>query len=281
MSNELYNKNLIAQTESLCEKYDIKPAHSKGQNFLVCEEIYDKIISVAQIKSDDEILEVGPGLGFLTFKLAQIAKKIIAVELDDQLSLLLHAQIREQGITNIEVVNQDIFNFLQQGLDIPDKIVANLPYNITSFFLRQVFSLKNKPRKIVLLLQKEVVERICAKPPEMNLLALSVQVYAEARQLFTVPKECFWPEPQVESAVIEINLREQPFFQDSAQEKQFFRLARIGFAQKRKMLKNNLANGLHCTAKEAEDIIEKSGLKLNVRAQDLDLKNWRILADLV
>jgi len=266
---------LLSKTREICNIFDIKPSRSKGQNFLIEEKVYDDIIEASNLNKDDVVLEVGPGLGFLTAKLAKKVKKVIAVELDDKLADMLQMAINSQDIDNVEIINQDILQARLEQLDEGDyKIVANLPYNITSIFLRTFLSKKNKPSKIVLMLQKEVVERIIAKAPKMSLLSVSVQFYAQARMVREVPATAFWPQPKVDSAVIDISPHEEVAIED---EKLFFRLAKVGFSAKRKMLKNNLASGLKIDAKIIENALEKSNLSLSVRAENLSLKNWETL----
>ncbi|MCK5211736.1 ribosomal RNA small subunit methyltransferase A, partial [Candidatus Parcubacteria bacterium] len=210
--------DLLKKTQEICEYYNIKPARSRGQNFLIRENIYDKIVEIADLNKDDVVLEVGPGLGFLTERLAKKAKKVIAVELDDKLVNILEERMKEQEIENVEVVNEDIlkiiFNFqfsIFKQFSISNfqlfkkyKVVANLPYNITAKFLRLILSRPDKPESMTLMLQKEVAERIVAGPGKMSKLAVSVQFYASAKIIDYVGKENFWPEPKVDSAIIKI-----------------------------------------------------------------------------
>ena len=280
--------DLLNRTKELCKLYNITPARTKGQNFLIKEEVYDKIIEAAELKKDDVVLEVGPGLGFLTAKLASRAKKVIAVELDDKLAKILRTGLATQGIKNVEVVNKDvlkfsIFNFqfskapLIKGVG-GFKVVANLPYNITSVFLRKFLSSEYKPSLMVLMLQKEVAERITSKPGEMSLLAVSIQFYAKPEIIQIVPKENFWPKPEVDSAIVKIEIKKgvgHPIgCPTPLNEKEFFRLVKIGFSARRKMLKNNLANGYHIPPEEAEKWLKKAGFDLKIRAQELSVGNW-------
>jgi len=289
--------DLLKKTQELCRLYEIKPARSKGQNFLIREEIYDQIIAAADLNTDDVVLEVGPGLGFLTSKLAKIVKKVIAVELDDRLAEVLRIGLLAQGIKNVEVVNQNILDFTcpnrfanrsGRGLPILDstsprpspskgegevfyKIVANLPYNISSVFLRKFLSSEHKPESMVLMLQKEVAERICAGPGRMSLLAVSVQFYAEPEIVQLVDANCFWPEPAVDSAIIKLTINKQ---QLTINEKDFFRLVKIGFSARRKMLKNNLAAGYRIDQKSIAEKIKMAGLSENCRPQELSVDEW-------
>ncbi len=273
--------DLLAKTREICRIFEIKPAHSKGQNFLINEKIYDDIVKAADLQPDDVILEIGPGLGFLTTKLASKVKQVVAVELDKQLSEYLQTGIDAPGITNVAVINEDIlrFNleayFKELGLPLKYKIVANLPYNISSIFLRRFLTAEHKPETFVLMLQKEVCERIAAAPPEMSVLALSVQYYATAKIIRLVKAGNFWPEPKVDSAIIRIDLKKQIF--DAKIDKDFFRMVKIGFSAKRKMLKNNLAAGLRIEPRAIEEILSRAGIKAAVRAEDLFFEDWQKL----
>lgn len=288
-------QNLLEKTKELCRIYDIHPARSKGQNFLVNEDVYDRLVEVADLKSDDVVLEVGPGLGFLTGKLAKAVARVVAVELDDKLADVLKTGLESQGVANVEVVNLDImklgsgsrkldsgnnYNIQTSNFKLPAsyKVVANLPYNISSVFLRKFLSeAENKPEIMVLMLQKEVAERIVAKPGEMSVLALSVQFYADAEIIDHVPSKDFWPEPEVDSAIIRIKLKNKNAYQDDKYEKSFFRLVKFGFIAKRKMLKNNLAAGYHIKQTEAEEKIVKAGFNPKIRAQELSVDDWKKL----
>jgi 16S rRNA (adenine1518-N6/adenine1519-N6)-dimethyltransferase len=310
--------SILQQTQKICQLYQIKPARSKGQNFLIEEDFYDQIVEAADLTKDDLVLEVGPGLGFLTAKLAKKCKKVVAVELDDKLAAFLQSAVEEQKVENVSILHGNVLDLevnkfssvipAKAGIlgdqtmqdsclrrnDKKYKIVANLPYNITSVFLRKFLSQsQNKPELMVLMLQKEVAERICAKPGAMSLLAVSVQVYAEAEIIGYVPAKAFWPAPEVDSAIIRIRINNNSMFvipakagilgdqpmQDSCLrrndiEKDFFRLVKFGFTAKRKMLKNNLAAGYHISQEEAAERIKQAGFKESVRAQELGVEDW-------
>ncbi len=275
--------DLLPQIREICRLFEIKPSRSKGQNFLVNERIYDDIVAAAELEKDDTVIEIGPGLGFLTFKIAEKVKRLIAVELDDQLANYLQIGIDAQDVDNVEIVNEDILKFnLDAHLEPKSKykIVANLPYNITSIFLRLFLSGKRPPETMVLMLQKEVAERIVATPPEMSLLALSVQYYAEAKIIREVKAGNFWPEPKVDSAVIKLTRKDDVKLSDAdslTEDKLFFRLAKMGFSAKRKMLKNNIAGGLKIDQKIILDILNKNKFNPLLRAEDLNLEDWRKL----
>lgn len=273
---------LLSRTREICRMFEIKPARSKGQNFLINEKIYDDIVKAADINKGDIVLEVGPGLGFLTARLAKAAGQVIAVELDDQLATYLQMAVDAQDLDNVRIVNQDILKFnvaKELPADRSYKIVANLPYNITSVFLRNFLSSQRQPATLVLMLQKEVAQRIVAQAPDMSLLALSVQYYAKPYIVREVKAGNFWPEPEVDSAVIRLDCQLLDS-KDSAQveaDRLFFRIARSGFSAKRKMLKNNLSVGLSLDQDIIIRAFNQAGLKLTVRAEELSLENWRKL----
>ncbi|MDO8668570.1 MAG: rRNA adenine dimethyltransferase family protein [bacterium] len=284
--------DLLEQTKNLCKLHQIIPARSKGQNFLIREEAYDEMVAAADLKIDDIVLEVGPGLGFLTFKLAARVKKVIAVELDDKLAEVLEIGLAARKIENVEVVNGDILKFPISKF----KVVANLPYNITSIFLRKFLEAEIKPDLMALMLQKEVAERITAspreipaisrgakrisrgKPGKMSLLSVSVKFYAQAEIIKLVPKEFFWPEPKVDSAIIKIIPHKTPLLPPLSggieREKNFFQLVKFGFSARRKMLKNNLAAGFKIDQADAENKIIQAGFNGKIRAQELSVDDW-------
>lgn len=258
--------------------FEIKPARSKGQNFLINEKIYDDIVRAAGLLPSDTVLEVGPGLGFLTARLAKAAKKVIAVELDDKLAAYLQMAVDAQDLENVKIVGEDILRFnptIYLDKDESYKVVANLPYNITSIFLRTFLSGVRPPSSLVLMLQKEVAQRIVAAPPDMSMLAVSVQYYAEPQIIREVKAGNFWPEPEVDSAIIRLTMREMD--KTSRDDKIFFRIVRSGFSAKRKMLKNNLSHGLKIGATDVAAAIAAQGLDPKVRAEELSLENWRKL----
>jgi 16S rRNA (adenine1518-N6/adenine1519-N6)-dimethyltransferase len=286
--------NLLEQTKQLCRLYNIKPApHVAGQNFLVKEEVYDKIVAQADLKSDDVVLEVGPGLGFLTAKLAAQAGQVMAVEIDRKLAEVLKIGLMAKEIKNVEVVEGDILKFSIFNFQFSNnfkihpaprcgtkfKIVANLPYNITSIFLRKFLSeAELRPELLVLMLQKEVAERICAKPGKMSLLAVSVQFYAQPQIVEVVPREYFWPEPEVDSTIIKLEVRSNHRRRGTRKlevdERKFFQLVKFGFSAKRKMLKNNLAAGLRVEQTEAASRLKQAGFNEKIRAQELSVDDW-------
>jgi len=275
--------DLLKETKDWCEKYDIIPARSKGQNFLIDESVYHKIVTTADLRPDDIVLEVGPGFGFLTEQLAKRVKQVIAVELDDKLAEILKERLTAEKIENVEIVNEDILEVRSEKLEVRSneyKIVANLPYNISSRFLRQFLgSDQLRPKMMVLMLQKEVAARVAAKPGEMSLLAVSVQFFCQPEIISLVPKTAFWPAPEGDSAIMKLEVRSKESEAKSVKleggnEKDFFRLVKIGFSARRKKLLNNLAAGYRIGKPEALAAVLAAGLSENVRPQDLSVADW-------
>lgn len=274
-------ENIAARTKELCRLYEIKPERSKGQNFLINEGIYRAIINAAMISPEETVIEVGPGLGFLTAELSKVARRVLAVELDDKLAGLLNIAVDAQGVENVEIINQDILRFNPAEYLAEDdeyRVVANLPYNITSIFLRTFLSSLRPPRSLVLMLQKEVAERIVQTAPDMSLLSLSVQYYGTPTIVRIVPSSDFWPAPAVDSAILRFDYtRPKPTAASILADKDFFRLARIAFSAKRKMLKNNLLAGLEISLVDLEKALAVADINLKARAEDLNLEQWRLL----
>ena len=281
--------NILQQTKQLCQQYNIKPARSRGQNFLIGQDVYEKITAAAELKSDDIVLEVGAGLGFLTEMLARKAEKVTAVEIDSKLAEALQNRLEELTIKNVTVVNENILKYQNSNRPLPNpplskgregwggyKIVANLPYNITSRFLREFLAeAENKPSAMVLMLQREVAERICARPGQMSLLAVSTQFYSEPKIIAYVSADAFWPKPKVASAIV--SLKVNKVIKSIKSEEKFFRLVKIGFSAKRKQLQGNLTKGLKIKKEDVNKILADCGLKETARAQELSLADWHNL----
>jgi len=266
----------------LLQKRGLAPQRRFGQNFLIDREALDKITAAADLRPDDIVLEIGPGLGVLTRELCRRAKKVVAVEFDERMLEILRETTMED-CRNLEIVNEDILKFQPTAYKLQAtsyKLVANLPYNITSAVLRKFLSGEPRPREMVVLVQKEVAERIVAAPGEMSLLAVSVQFYGRPAIVDYVFKKSFWPEPEVDSAILKISAigRGISARLSAAEEVNFFRLVKIGFAARRKQLQNNLAAGLKLENQAVREIIVGAGLDAKVRAQDLGLEDWLKLA---
>lgn len=264
--------SLMFKTKSLLNKYNINPVHYRGQNFLISEKVLDKIISFAGLSKEDTVLEVGPGLGFLTTRLAKKAGRVLAVELDLNLADILLEELK--SFPNVKIVNNNILktDISKYGLENGKyKIVANLPYNITSRFIRTFLEIADKPTEMLLMIQREVAERIVAKPGQMSLLSLSCQFYADCSIEFAVGRNHFYPAPKVESAVIRLKLKDN---KDIKEADNIFKLAHLGFSSKRKKLAGNLAKGLEIDKEKINQIFKKLNLDEGIRAQSLSVNDW-------
>ena len=264
----------------LLRKYGLRPNKRLGQNFLVEPAALQQVVAAAGILPQDEILEIGPGLGSLTRLLAQSARRVVAVELDE--NLLPPLQEALAPFQNVIIVPGDIL-----GIDPAEwmetggyLVVANIPYYITSAVIRHLLEARQKPQRIVLTVQREVAERIVAGPRDLSLLALSVQVYGEPRILAHIPAGAFYPPPKIDSAVVRVDLYEEPRIPEG-QLDLFFRLAKAGFSQKRKTLRNALAAGMHWEKEQAAGILKQAGIDPMQRAETLNLEEWKELVSAV
>lgn len=258
-----------------------KPKKHWGQNFLRNQETVSRIIETAGVSAESRVLEVGPGEGALTERLLAKAGRLISVEIDPALSAFLAEKFGRDP--KFSLVREDILKVNLPSLirksfgDHPYKVVANIPYYVTSPIIRLFLETETRPEELVLMVQKEVAERIVAVPGHMSLLALSVQHYAVPELLFPVGKENFFPVPEVDSAIIKIRLKDgAPSAKES---KPFFRIAKAGFSSKRKTLLNNLSSGLHLDRAETEERLAESGIDPRRRAQELELEEWQALAE--
>ncbi len=258
----------------------IKAKKSLGQNFLIDKTIIDKIIKAGQISKKDNILEIGPGKGFLTEFLVEKSGKVLAVEKDEKLAQYCRENLQKD---NLEIITGDVLE-VNWGKALKDrnfnqfKLVANIPYYITGKILRLFLENSFRPEILVLMIQKEVAERICQKPGKLGILALSVQYFGEPELIEVVPREKFDPIPEVDSAILKIVVKKENFF-DSNLERKFFRLIKIGFSNPRKTLVNNISAGFKIEKNQVEKILDKNGFSKNVRAQELSLENWQELVD--
>ena len=255
----------------------IRARKSLGQNFLIREAIYEKIISAVEPASEDNIIEIGPGLGTLTQYLAKSGAKIIAVEKDrDLIGHLTSKLIKSKNVTIIE---GDILKFKVEDLNLEPtkyKVVGNIPYYITSHLLRRILEKWPKPKSITLLVQKEVAKRIVAKPPNMSMLGVSVQYYSSPKIISYVSKSNFLPQPKVDSAIIKLEPRVNNQESRINSEK-FFKTARAGFAEKRKQLINNLSAGLKLSKKSVEEKLNLIDIDPKRRAETLTIEEWSII----
>ncbi len=253
---------------------------SLGQNFLINQGILDKIVQAVEVGPEDIIIEVGPGTGNLTEKLAKRAGQVIAIEKDRRLIEPLKEKFKN---SNVEIVEDDALKVNIGNLLLPSiskaygrkvnyKVVGNIPYYITSNLLRTIFEEWPKPKLIILTVQKEVAQRIVAKPPDMNLLALSVQFYAEPKIIGYVSRGSFRPMPKVDSAIL--RLSPKPEILNPKQKGLFFELIKAGFSGKRKQLINNLSKNFGILRDDLLKIFEEAGFDYDVRAENLSLNQW-------
>ena len=251
---------------------------SLGQNFLIDETVLKNIITCSDLNKDGVVIEIGPGLGTLTEELSKKCKKVIAIEKDNKF-----AQMLEGKFENVEVINDDILQmninelvhkYSQNG---KFKLVSNIPYYITSPIIKLFLENAIQPEVIVLLMQKEVAQRICEKPGKLSMIALGVQVYGEPEIVGFVKNTSFYPAPKVDSAILKIkNIKRE--FSDEYYQK-LFRIMKIGFSSKRKKLLNNLSAGLQIEKKEAEKFLNQTEIDLKVRAQELSIEQWEKLME--
>jgi len=266
--------------KEILAKHEIKPSKGMGQNFLISKSILGKIIKSADLKTENTVLEVGPGIGTLTAALARVAKKVIAVEKDKNMCQILKETLNDYR--NVEIINGDILKIENFELISNYQIVANIPYYLTSPLIRKFLENppnNKQPKEIVLMVQKEVAQRICAKPPSMSILSVSVQFYAKAEIMFYVKKENFWPKPKVDSSIIKIVPHKNT---PKISAKLFFKIVKAGFSQPRKQLINNLTtlkspSGIKLKKSQITSWLSKNNINPSQRAETLSVQNWENL----
>jgi len=278
------------QIRKLLKEYNIRPIKKLGQNFLIDKNITQKIIKTAELSKKDTVLEIGSGLGNITQELAQKAKKVIAIEKDKKLVEILKENLKD--CKNVEIIAGDVLKLVWEsdsqkvGSPTPNlkkyKIVANLPFYITSPVIRMFLESDNPPQKMIFLIQKEVAQRICAQV-KMNLLAVSVQFYAQPKIIHYVSKTCFWPQPDVDSAIIKITPRSlrSPTPQKGVgllnnlnNRQKFFQIVKAGFSSPRKQLINNLTEKLDIPKEQIKKALAECDLNIQTRAENLSVEDW-------
>ena len=264
---------------AVLKRFNIRADKSLGQNFLQDVSALENIALAAEIQEDDCVLEIGPGLGSLTRYLAVSAKEVTAIELDPDMLPPLRAVLKPHQ--NVRVVHGDILKtVISEIIQKTDYlVVANIPYYITSAVIRHLLESNPKPRRIVLTIQKEVAERICAKAGDLSLLALSVQVYGKPSIAAIIPADAFHPAPKVDSAILRIDIYDQPLIPNDLL-KTFFKLIKAGFSQKRKTLRNSLSSGLHIPTAESEALLTSAGINFMRRAETLSIDEWKVLCEI-
>ncbi|NCF75418.1 MAG: ribosomal RNA small subunit methyltransferase A [Xanthomonadaceae bacterium] len=297
---------LLAKTKLILKKNKIALISRRGQNFLINQKILNKIIKTSDLKLSDIILEIGPGLGVLTKELAKKVKKVIAVEIDKKLVSVLKNELKE--FKNVEIIEGNILRInviasdwkersnlakiannnkiassvalfpSRNDSDFNYKIVANLPYNIISRVIRNFLESENSPKEMILMVQKEVAERIVAPPGRMSILSVASQFYANCRIISIVKKNNFFPVPKVDSAIIKLKIKSE---KGKTNKEKFFKIVKAGFSKKRKKLKNNLSEALKIDKIKIDNTFKKIGLGENIRAQELSVQNWKSLVILL
>ena len=268
---------LLTETRQLLRRYGIHVRKRLGQHFLVDCNVLETILVVASLSPNDVVIEVGPGPGILTRELAKRAGRVVAVELDDRLAVALQENLA--SLHNVLIINGDILK-----LDPPDllqdsggqgeyKVVANLPYYITAPVLRHFLEASPRPQTMVIMVQKEVAETIAANPGRMSLLSISVQFYGEPVIVDYVPAASFYPAPEVDSAILKIDVCSKPRVVVD-DESGFFELVRAGFSTARKQLVNSLSRGLGLSRGQVLTLLEEAGIEPKRRAETLSLDEW-------
>ncbi|MBU1992703.1 MAG: 16S rRNA (adenine(1518)-N(6)/adenine(1519)-N(6))-dimethyltransferase RsmA [Patescibacteria group bacterium] len=258
---DLTNRSTLTE---VLKKHNLWAKKRFGQNFLTNRGILEKIIKTGEIKKTDHVIEVGPGLGTLTLELEKYAKRVTAIEADKYLIPILKEHLKKA-----KIVHMDALKFTPPATKY--KVIANIPYNITSPLLTHFLTAKKRPEKIVFLVQKEVAEKICAKEGNLNVLAINVQIFGKPRIVAKVSPGSFHPAPKVDSAILEIKVFEKPLVEDF---ENFIKIVKAGFSQKRKKLINSLSSSLKIPTKELEGILGKYKDK---RAQALSITDWTTL----
>lgn len=282
--------NIIEETKNIMKKYRIKANKSLGQNFLINQEVVDKIVESSEITEEDLIIEIGPGLGTLTKKLLEKAGKVICIELDKNMVTIL--QDRFFNFENFQLINEDVLKVnlkkIIQDEKIKNnfksaKIVANLPYYITTPIIMKLLEEKLDLESITVMIQKEVADRLIAVPGEKNTGAITYAVYyyADGKEILEVLNNAFIPEPEVTSKVIKLNLRKEVPIKVNDEEK-MFKIIKNAFMQKRKTLLNALTNAKVFTSKEEGiNILKKLNLNENIRAEKLTLENFADITNII
>ena len=278
-------KSLLAQTRGLLRRFDLRARKGLGQHFLIDEEVLKLITSAAELTPTDIVMEIGPGLGVLTKELARQAGWVVTIELDSKLAAILKQTLA--AFNNVTIINEDILQIdpevlfkEQRQIFSPTiaspfsyKVVANLPYYITSLVLRHFLEASLKPQIMVVMVQKEVAEAIVAEPGQMSILSVSVQFYGQPKIISYVPARCFYPAPEVDSAILRVTLYAKPVV-DVTDETSFFRLVRAGFTTPRKQICNSLTQGLGLPKAEVLSLLEKANIVPQRRAETLTLNEW-------
>lgn len=260
----------------------MKILKSLGQNFLIDKNIIKKVIESADLKQDDFVLEIGPGRGALTFELAKYAGKVLAIEKDKGLAKELEEKIKNDNIGNIEIIHEDALKMFKNtrlkprepeiNLGRINKIISNPPYEIAARLIVDFLKMDKPPSKIVFVIQKEIAQRVISKPSDMNIISVITQAFGDPKIIANIPRQCFYPQPRVDSAILSIDIIKDHGIADK---EKFIQLVKAGFSSKRKFLINNLSERLKIQKADLESVFQKIGIGLKSRAEELSVEEWK------
>jgi 16S rRNA (adenine1518-N6/adenine1519-N6)-dimethyltransferase len=276
-----YKKDYTGQepinVRNLLKRFDIRPDKRLGQNFLIDQRSLEKVIRAAELSPDERVLEIGAGVGSLTRLLSQYSRDVYAIEIDQRLLPPLRLVLRD--VSNVHIIQKDILKLDLTELmgDSGYSVVANIPYYISTAVIRKVLDGPTPPRRIVLTIQREVAERILAPVGKYGLLTLSVHIFGTPRIAGYIPAQAFFPSPKVESAILAIEVHSTPLVPPELIQP-IFKLAKAGFGQKRKQLRNSLSAGLGVEPVKVEELLQKAGIDPKQRPQALTLDEWVSMA---
>ena len=267
----------LTELQALLKQHNLWPKKRLGQNFLVDEKVFDQIIKASDLKPSDNVIEVGSGTGFLTERLIEKAGHVIAVEKDADMVRLLKKRFEKNE--NLEIIHADILKLRTKDYGLRTKkykIVANIPYYITSPLLKHFLQSKNRPELMILLVQKEVAEKICGITGK-SLITIETQLFGHPEIVDIVPAKAFYPAPKVDSAILKIEVFKKPIVPEK-QMSEFLQLVKFGFSQKRKKLSNTLGAGLHIKPSKMKEILLQADIDPDLRAEHLGIEEWKRLA---
>ncbi len=258
--------------KKILEEFDTRPIKNLGQNFLINEGYLKKITSL--IKKNETIIEIGPGIGTLTKEISKISKKIIAIEKDKKMVEIMKETLKDYD--NIEIIHKDALKEIENISLINYTVVSNLPYYIATAIIRRFLELKNKPQEMILTIQKELAQRICSNPPNMSILSVSVQFYGKPKIISSIPKNCFWPQPRVDSSIIKVTPYNNQY--SNSFSNLFFKVVKSGFSKPRAQLLNNLSKKLKLEKEEIKNLLISININPKQRAETLTIEDWINLA---
>ena len=268
------------EIEKIFKSPDLAILKSLGQNFLIDEEVLEKIIACSNLNDEDAVIEIGPGLGTLTEELSKRCRKVVAIEKDNKISQMLEGKFENVELINNDILQMNISELVQKhSQNGRFKLISNIPYYITSPIIKLFLENDIQPEMIVLLMQKEVAQRICTKPGKLSMIALGVQAYGDPEIIDLVKNTSFYPCPKVDSAIFKIGNIKKDHSKEYYQ--QLFQIMKIGFSSKRKKLVNNFSSGFKFDKNQSEKTLLKAGIGTNARAQELSLDDWERLVEIV